>query len=454
MRRWHACLVLLMALAWSAPAAASCRYDVVPDAGQGFRDLTLDVAIRCDRAAAADAFAVGYGAEAFVTWRTDGVLGYRIALGALAAGRSGADFAQTARAVMAPVNAWLAAPVDPGLAEDLRVTVAARPELLFLANFAAATGEYVLNRQDWGYGGYTVFTDRPPLAATAPGPAAFAKPGRDGPRAAAIRIAVLDDGFALADVDIVAWIERFAGDVARFWAGFPSDRLLIALAPGGRPGNPFGRVRGGGGATMTLRLAKSESLPFLLRRDWVLTHELIHLGAPFARSRQPWFMEGMATYLEPLIRVLGGAQPERALWAEWLRAMPTGADAIAAQGLEGRGHPYWTGAAFFLEAHMAYLDAGRPDGLAVCFRGMRRALGDAAARATVAQLIGACDNAVGLPTLAGLQRRYSTPRRIDLQAHWRELGIAARDGQVTFAPEGSARRALTFDNSLFSGSLP
>jgi hypothetical protein len=58
---------------------------------------------------------------------------------------------------------------------------------------------------------------------------------------------------------------------------------------------------------MMMRLSTEETPTFLNERDWVLTLELTHLGVPFARSRTPRFMEGMATYLEPLIRAYGGA---------------------------------------------------------------------------------------------------------------------------------------------------
>ena len=128
----------------------------------------------------------------------------------------------------------------------------------------------------------------------------------------------------------------------------------------------------------------------------MLTHELVHVGAPFAPARRPWFMEGMATYLEPLIRGLGGAIPHRAVWDEWLRAMPTGAAALNTEGLDGRGHPYWSGALFFLLAQYETAKLGRSDGLAPCFRAFRRQLGDASQRTSVRNLMHICDQAPGV----------------------------------------------------------
>lgn len=440
--------------AWSVPAAAACRYDVAPDAAAGLANLVLDVSIACDRPLAPDDFAFEYRAAGLAEWADDGALRYSMPVGRLARERSRSDFAATAAGVLAPLGAWLAAPAFSAGVERLEIAFRPAPGVTPVVNLREEAGRFVLDRRDWRFGGYGVFAARAPLVATAPGPAAFPEPGRPGPAAAEIRIAVLDDGFEMRDADFVAWIERFAGLTARFWAGFPSDRLLIAITPGGRLNNPFGRVRGGGGATMMLRLNRRESPAFLNAEDWVLTHEMIHLGAPFAPTRNPWFMEGMATYLEPLIRALGGATTRQLVWAEWLRAMPTGALALNQVGLEGRGHPYWTGALYFLKAHIEFVRMGRPDGLAACFRAMRRDLGDAASRATVNRLIETCDRAVGAPVLADLRRRHSGPAEVDLRELWRSLGVDRSETGVIFSDVGVGLRHGLFDDVQFPQASP
>ncbi len=54
----------------------------------------------------------------------------------------------------------------------------------------------------------------------------------------------------------------------------------------------------------------------LLFGDWVLTHELIHTGMPFVRRGGTWFMEGAATYVEPIIRARAGWKTEEEVWRE------------------------------------------------------------------------------------------------------------------------------------------
>jgi len=438
------------------PAAADgvCRYDVAATTEGGFPDAALDVAIRCDRPVTPRDFDFDHGGGGYATWAPEGGLAYRVALGPLAAAGRGSDFAATTAGVLAPIGSWLAAP-DPGAGVTrLEIAFHGAADVKLLVNLEEADGRYLLAREDWRFAGYSVLTARAPLVVTAPGPAAFAPPGRAGPAEATIRIALLDDGFRMTAGDFEEWIGRFAVLVARYWAGFPSDRLLIAVTPGGRPRAPFGRVRGGGGVTMLLRIDREETPAFLHREDWVLTHELIHLGAPFAPRRQPWFMEGMATYLEPMIRALGGATPRNAVWEEWLRAMPTGAAGISDMGLEGGGHPYWTGALFFLMADVELARRGDTDGLARCFRAIRRELGDAASRSTIGAIIDVCDRAIGSPVLETLSRRYAVPAEINLDALWRELGVAAGPAGVSFAESGADLRRALFDGGRLPAPRP
>ena len=445
-----------VAYLWATPAVAGvCRYDVTPDASQGLAALALDVTVNCDRAVTATSFAFDYGAGRHAIWGDGPGLAYRIALGRVASAGARSDFAATQSGVLAPVAAWIAAPASNAGIERLEITLHPAEGVHPTLNLDIdVNGAFVLQHDDWRFSGYAAFAARPPLSAIAPGPAAFDQPGRNGPKTADIQIAVLADGLSLSDDGIIAWIERFAGFTARFWAGFPSDRLLIAIVGDGRLGDPFGRVRGGGGPTMMLRLANRETAEFLATKDWVLTHEMIHLGAPFAQGRPPWFMEGMATYLEGLIRALGGATPEQQVWDGWTRFMPTGAYGLNVAGLEGGGHPYWTGALFFLLAHTTYAEAGLSNGLTTCFRAIRADLGDAANRATVEMLIDACDRAVGLPVLANLKRNYSAPTAFDLSALWQKLGVERVASGSLLIESGSDLRRRMFGTTQFRAPTP
>ena len=444
--RWWPCLLAVLVCLTTAPggaAAQTCRYEIVPSAGDDLRELVLDVAISCDVSLAPADFDLGYGGGRFAEWRADG-LGYRIRIGALADARSRQDFTSNPMGVLSPIDAWLAAPNFKSGVDELGIVEPAG-DIRMLSNLSSGAGGLRLTREDWIFGGYTVFTRKSPLVVHAPGPAAFDRPGRDGPVRSEIQIAVLDDGFRMTDVDIAHWIESFAGYVARFWAGFPTDSLLVSISPGGRLRDPFGRVRGGGGATVSLRLSTEETPAFLHERDWVLTHELIHLAAPFTRGQPPWLMEGMATYLEPIILALAGVRTRDAVWAEWLRAMPGGALGIATEGLSGRGGAYWTGALALLLTHKEIAEGGSADGLVRCFRAIRRHLGDASARAPRELLIRVCDRALGQPFLANVANRLDDPTIIDMPTLWRSLGVSGDAAGIAYSETGAATRARMLD---------
>jgi hypothetical protein len=113
----------------SPPSAesAACRYNVTPDASQGIEALALDVTVDCDRPIAADRFRFGYSAEDHVTWRAGKPLRCRMMLGDLARSQRPIDFSATDQGVLAPVDAWLAAPIDRSAGDTLEVTFA-RPK--------------------------------------------------------------------------------------------------------------------------------------------------------------------------------------------------------------------------------------------------------------------------------------------------------------------------------------
>ncbi len=456
-------LLLPVALSQAGSAQAAqpeCAYIISPRMADDLRSLVVDVTIGCTENMLPKDFAFAYGGEDYADWRRldDGRLTYAARLGALARAASSADFTATPRGVMAPVDAWLGIPmtrdgrVPLPIIEDPKNTSG----IQFLHNLTAERLPHArgaITREDWAFGGYTVFTDRKPMQVMTPGPGAFTAPGRTGARQAEITVAVLDDGFAMDDTAITAWITRFAGLVGRYWGGFPADKLLVAVTPHRRVNDPFGRVRGGGGPTLLMRISKQDAPKFLHEKDWVLTHEMVHVGAPFAPARRPWFMEGMATYLEPLIRGLGGAIPHRAVWDEWLRAMPTGAAALNTEGLDGRGHPYWSGALFFLLAQYETAKLGRSDGLAPCFRAFRRQLGDASQRTSVRNLMHICDQALGKPIMSDLYRRYASPTDFDIRPLWQALGIQRGEDGAVLMPEGAAMRDLFFNSAQFPEPL-
>ena len=114
--------------------------------------------------------------------------------------------------------------------------------------------------------------------------------------------------------------------------------------------------------------------------EWVLVHEFTHLGSPYIRDTGAWLNEGLATYIEPIVRARAGWRSVASVWQEWLQNMPRGLDAMGKTGLAhaGRGGIYWGGALFMLQADIAIRQAsGNRLGLEDCLAAVLRRGGDA-----------------------------------------------------------------------------
>ena len=76
---------------------------------------------------------------------------------------------------------------------------------------------------------------------------------------------------------------------------------------------------------------------------------MVHLSVPNMPYEHNWLEEGVATYVEPLIRHQMGLIDSAKLWAELAEGLPEGLSALRQQGLDGNhrwGATYWGGALF------------------------------------------------------------------------------------------------------------
>ena len=203
--------------------------------------------------------------------------------------------------------------------------------------------------------------------------------------------------------------------------------MLVGLVPMPRNGVGYGRTQPGGGVSIMIEVGDAVDARRLFN-DWVLVHELIHSGMPFIRGRGTWFMEGAATYIEPIIRARAGWKTEEEVWHEWVTQMPQG-EGVFARGLSqasGREN-YWGGAIFMLMADIAIRrDSNGAKGLEDCFGGaLWRGLGGAD-RVGMDAYAQACDAATG--------------HEVDEHAA-RPLFLQRPAGESRRAVEGARRRA-------------
>ena len=143
-----------------------------------------------------------------------------------------------------------------------------------------------------------------------------------------------------------------------------------------------------------------------LDRDWMLTHELIHMSFPDVPQKHHWIEEGIATYVEPIARVqIGQLTPEK-IWNDMARQMPQGEPESSDRGLDYTqtwASTYWGGALFCLVADVRIRErTHNRKGLQDALRGILKAGGNIEADWPVENAFKAGDRAVGVPVLTEL----------------------------------------------------
>ncbi|MCW5729601.1 MAG: hypothetical protein KIT20_02495 [Alphaproteobacteria bacterium] len=442
--------------AWANSSDPACLYDVAV----GPRAETLEVRIACPgEEAVALVPARGYftryarridGAEG---WQAQSGGGVARAAYAFELGRLAADFhslehaARIGDSVLALPASFLVRPADPD--RGMSLAFAGQDGAGIATGLPRGDGgRHRLAGRELFFAGYMAFGAIAEQRLELP-PPPFAPPGAPPAR---LSIVTLDGRFAGGGDMLHRWIADSARLVADYWGGFPAEQALLVLDPvRGRGGVAFGRVIGGGGITAILQVGE-QAAPEQLRRDWILIHELLHVGSPFVHDRGYWFMEGMATYVEPIIRARAGWLTSQEVWAEFARGMPRGVGPMNELGLaQVRGRDvYWSGALFMLMADIEIRrrSAGRSS-LDDCLRGLLKAGGNATQRWTTERVIQTCDSATGTGVAGELAARHvHAANPVDLDALWRDLGVLSDGRMASYrqdAPLAWIRRAILPD---------
>lgn len=342
-------------------------------------------------------------------------------------------------AAMAILSTWLLEPRLPsGAVPVIDIRIATPPELKASLALPLVDGGWRLQGATVRFAGYSVIGrfDRELVKLPA---------AADG--TATLDIARLDGTLAVSRTELMDWIRKIAMAHVDYWQGFTTSRVLLAVMPvPGRPRVVFGRVVPGGGVSVMLQVGARATLPELWD-DWILPHEFVHTGMPMITGRSSWFMEGAATYVEPVIRARAGFKREAEVWREWIEQMPRGVSALR-NGLSG-GSPYWGGGLFMLLTDIEIRRAtSGAKGLEHCLRGALRAGGDMtpAERWPLASFAQRCDAALGTPVMAMmLERHLGKSVQVDLPALWRDLGVRLTGDGVAIddnAPLAWIRRIL------------
>ena len=159
--------------------------------------------------------------------------------------------------------------------------------------------------------------------------------------------------------EIRRWLGRALQATASVGGRFPHDRVhfIIIPTPSQDKHVVFGMVRRGGGSSVLL-LPSPNATVGELESDWVAVHELSHLWLPHLYPGDRWITEGIATYLQEVLRARCGLQSSERAWTRLQEGFERGRRAgtgrpLASESREmsrtGAYHRvYWAGAAFAL----------------------------------------------------------------------------------------------------------
>lgn len=358
-------------------------------------------------------------------WRVPECLGactvrYEVALDR---GRGGEDgVAKISASYLSPTYAWLLHPA-PIMRGRFEITMAPPPPEGAPWSDVASVGSLRdlgggkrgFLSSDFGEGSFTAFGKLRAHTSRVEG--------------AELTAVLLDGALKMDEAAVSSWVDDAARCVATLYGRFPVPRASIFLVPIPAASEPvFGRVLSLGGSSV-LVLTGEDSDGSKMHDDWILVHEMVHLGFPTFQNEGRWLDEGMATYYEPVLRTRIGWRDKTDLWRGLAREMQ--------RGLANKGEPlalekrttldgiYWGGALFVMMADVRIREATRGKlSLDDVVRGILSKGGDGEHVWTVAETMRAGDELSGTKVLSEMYQRYVIEgAQVDLEAELRALGV-------------------------------
>jgi hypothetical protein len=263
------------------------------------------------------------------------------------------------------------------------------------------------------------------------------------------------------------WISASACAVTMYYGRFPVKHLHLLIVPvEGQRGVLNGRTQSYGGASTTVFVGQFANEADL-KRDWVMTHEMVHLAFPSVADEHHWIEEGLATYVEPIARVEAGNLEPRSVWHDLVEGLPKGLPQAGDKGLDYThtwGRTYWGGALFCTLADVEIRQrTNNRRGLQDALRAILAAGGSMEVSWPLERALMVGEKATGVPVLTELyQQMKAKAVQYDLAGLWNKLGVeplaevsfndraplAAVRRAITAVPAGATSCSPTFDNSV------
>lgn len=368
---------------------------------------------------------------------------YRVLLGEAARTVDDRDTARAHRgAFLAPASTWLLKPGRPLTDDRFRLHVTTSPGVNYVNGLFPVQG--ASDTQEGRLGDL----EGSPYAAFGLGSSTrVALPEGE------LVVAMSAGAPALGRDAIQRWIEVRARAVASYYGRFPASHaaLLVLYTAGDDVGG--GSTMGSGGASVVVSLGE-DATAAALDDDWILIHELVHVSFPNVRT--PWVEEGLASYVEPLIRARAGLISPDHFYRDLIEGLPQGQPQPGDQGLDHTdtwGRRYWGGALYWFLADVAIRKStGNARSLDGALRRIVAQGGNVGVTWTVDRALEEGDRDAGGTVLRDLRRKLGDAAvTTDLGALWDELGVHIVNGAVVYddtAALSAIRRSIAAPRAL------
>ena len=249
---------------------------------------------------------------------------------------------------------------------------------------------------------------------------------------------VIRDRVLLSKKDmLVDWVTYSAQSVHHYYNRFPVDKVRLDIQV--TDGNEVRFGQAFGGDSPSLRIVVGEDVtPEVLRRDWIMVHEMVHLAMAEVPRNQRWLLEGLATYVESIARAQLGHLSEDFVWNGFVGRMHQGLPASGDNGLDHTptwGRIYWGGALFCMLADVEIRKLSNNKlSLRDALRGiLKDGYSMKASAANALEVFQSGDRATGLPVLVDLYKKMraeATPKKLD--TFWKSMGLSLNNGDILY----------------------
>jgi len=283
---------------------------------------------------------------------------------------------------------------------------------------------------------------------------------------ASLPAAVLDVGGAPVTVEIASgpidvgqpallrWITRAAEAVTAYYGQFPLKTEHVRVLPVARENGVFDGTTWGMRGGFTRISVGQRTTQTELDRDWMMTHEFVHLAFPDVADQHHWIEEGLATYVEPIARAQAKQLSPDEVWADMIRSLHQGEPEAGDRGLDHThtwGRTYWGGALFAFVADVKIRQqTSNRKGLQDALQAILHQGGSIVSSWPIEKVWKTGDAATRCTVLTDLYAAWKDkPVKVDLDAMWRDLGVSLHGRDVVYddhAPLAGVRKAILSDS--------